>query len=302
MRKKEKSTYLLYTRNGNEVKGPFTVGMVQRFVLIGRLRQDDEVSNDKTSWTRVKNTPAVIPEEMRNNHNEEDQQRLLQARLREDERLKDRRRSELDEFQGRRSKVDRRQHEDMNIRAHREMKSKVQGNYDSTRKNIMPVRMASLFLVGLVILAAYVYLESNKLNPNAPDCNSLPGPGVNWSHCQMEGVQLADNDLQAALFNNTNLTAANFSRAQLGNADLAYANLGLAVLKGASLPKASLKGTNLRNADLRGTDFSQSDLSYADLRNADIEGAIFEGAVLYKTIWIDGNICLADSIGRCVTQ
>ena len=55
MRNKETSNYLWYTRNENGVKGPFTIGMVQRFVLIGRLKDDDEVSQDKDIWSRVRN-------------------------------------------------------------------------------------------------------------------------------------------------------------------------------------------------------------------------------------------------------
>ena len=302
MRKKETANYLWYTRNENGVKGPFTIGMVQRFVLIGRLKQDDEVSQDKDTWRRVRNTPAVIPDEMRNINSDEDQQRLLQARLREDERLKDRRRAELGEFQGRRNKQDRRQIEDINIRVHREMKSQSQANYVAEKKNAIPMTLSALLLIGLMIVGIFVYMESAKLNHHSPDCNSLPGPAVNWSHCQMEGVQLGGKDLQGAMFNNTNLTAANLANTRLLKADLAYSNLGLAVLQEADLQHASLKGANLRNADLRRSNFSAADLSYADLRNADIQGAIFKDAVLYKTIWIDGSACLPASIGRCITK
>ena len=241
MRNKETSNYLWYTRNENGVKGPFTIGMVQRFVLIGRLKQDDEVSQDKDTWRLVRNTPAVIPDEMRDVRSDEDHQRLLQARLREDERLKDRRRAELGEFQGRRNKQDRRQIEDINIRVHREMKSQTQANYVVEKKNAIPVTLSALLLIGLMIVGIFVYMESAKLNHHSPDCNSLPGPAVNWSHCQMEGVQLSGKDLQGAMFNNTNLTAANLANTRLVKADLAYSNLGLAVLLEADLQHASLK-------------------------------------------------------------
>ncbi len=300
MRNKETTNYLWYTRNNNGVKGPFTIGMVQRFVLIGRLAQDDEVSRDKKAWTVVRNTPEVIPEEMRDIRSDEDQQRLLQARLREDERLKDRRRSELSEFQGRRNKKDRRQLEDLNVRIHREIKNQTQENYVQDSRNTLPMFIGALLLIGLMIVGIFVYIETAKLGPQSPDCNSQPGPAVNWSHCQMEGVQLSSRDLHDARFNNTNLTAARLSNSRLMNADLAYANLALADLQQADLQQASLKGTNLRNADLRRSNFSASDLSYADLSNADIDGAIFKDAILYKTIWIDGEVCLPESVGRCL--
>jgi len=82
----DQSNYLWHTRINNVVKGPFTVGMVRRFVLIGRMSMDDEVSQDKLTWRRVKDTEEVIPYEMRNITTDEDRQRLLQAQLREDER------------------------------------------------------------------------------------------------------------------------------------------------------------------------------------------------------------------------
>lgn len=299
MNKKEKSNYLWYIRNEKGVKGPFTIGMVQRFVLIGRLKPDDEVSLDKKTWQSVMHVPDITPEEMRNIHSDDDQQRLLMAQLREDERSRDRRHGESSEFQGRRNSEDRRQVEDINTRIHREIKNKSMSFYLADRRFLLPTTLSILLVIGLVILAVFVYLESDKQVVQSPDCNSVPAAGVNWNHCQMEGVQLLGKDLQGAHFNNTNLTAANLGDTKLNNADLAYANLGLAVLRHADLQGASLKGANLRNADLRDADFTAADLSYADLRNADISHAIFKDALMYKTIWVDGSQCLSEVKGGC---
>jgi len=299
MTKKEKSKYLWYTRNKNGVKGPFTIGMIQRFVLIGRLKQDDEVSYDKRDWQMIHQVPELIPEEMRNISSDDDHQRLLQAQLREDERAKDRRRAELGEFQGRRNRNDRRQIEDVNTRIHREARSKIQDTYIPQQKTRTPATIAILLIAGLLVMGLFVYIETSKQNVLSPDCNSSPVAGVNWNHCQMEGVQLAGKNLQKAQFNNTNLTAANLTDSQLNDADLAYANLGLAKMRAANLSHAVLKGANLRNADCRNANFNNADLSYADLRNADIDGAVFQNAILYKAIWIDGSLCLSETRGVC---
>jgi len=299
MSKKETSKYLWYTRNINGVKGPFTIGMMQRFVLIGRLKQDSEISHDKLKWLTVKQVPDLIPEEMRELKSEADQERLLQAQLREDERSKDRRRAELGEFQGRRNTNDRRQIENVNARIHRESRVKTQDDYIPEKHTLLPTTVAFFLITALVVIGLFVYLEMSKEEVLSSDCNSRPVSGVNWDHCQMEGVQLAGKDLKHSHFNNTNLTAANLKDAQLNNADLAYANLGLANLSGANFSHASLKGANLHHADMSRGDFNNADLSYADLRNANIDGAVFDNAKLYKTIWVDGSLCVSGINGIC---
>jgi len=302
MNKKEKSNYLWYIRNEKGVKGPFTIGMVQRFVLIGRLKQDDEVSLDKKQWMPVKDVSDIIPEEMRDIHSDDDQQRLLMAQLREDERSRDRRNAEASEFQGRRNSNERRQVEAINTRIHREIKNKTMTIYLADKKFLIPTTLSILLLVGLIVLGMFIYIESGKQVVQSPDCNNYPAPGVNWNHCQMEGVQLPGKELQGAHFNNANLTAANLSGVRLNKADLAYANLSLAVLRDADLQGAVLKGANLRKADLRKANFTGVDLSYADLRNADITDAVFTDAILYKTIWVDGSQCLSETKGACIEQ
>lgn len=302
MKKKEKSNYLWYIRNEKGVKGPFTIGMVQRFVLIGRLKQDDEVSQDKEQWLAVKDVNDIIPEEMRDMHSEDDEQRLLIAQLREDDRSSERRNAELSEFQGRRRPNERRQVEDFNTRIHRDIKNKTITNYLADKKLLVPTTLSILLFVGLIILGLFIYIESGKQVVQSPDCNSYPAPGVNWNHCQMEGVQLPGKQLQGAHFNNANLTAANMSGVNLAKADLAYANLSLSILRDANLQGATMKGTNLRSADLRNAKFIAVDLSYADLRNAKVDGAVFTDAILYKTIWIDGSQCLSEARGGCIEK
>jgi len=299
MKIKDNSNYLWYTRNNHGIKGPFTLGMVQRFILIGRLKIDDEISQDKRSWETVKNVQVVIPEEMRQLNSSDAQERLLQAQLREDERSKDRRRQKLDAFQGRRAKKDRRQPEDVTIRAHREIRNHAQEKTVSTGRNLLPAVFSFGLIVGLFVLGLYVYYEGETMPVRLSDCNAKPGPGVNWNHCQLEGVQLAGLNLLGAKLNNTNLSGANLVRVQLGKADLAYANLSIASLVETNLKNSIVKGTNFRGADLRNVNFAGADLSHADLSGANITGADFSNAILYRAIWVDGRQCSPDSIGNC---
>jgi len=299
MYQKKQSNNLWYTRNKSGVKGPFTTGMIQGFVLIGRLKMDDQVSPDKKEWQSVEATKSVIPEEMRDIRTDDDRQRLLQAQLREDERSKDRRRAELGEFQGRREKNDRRSAEDFHMRAHRESRNDAIDDYVTTPSQWVLRAVLGLMLTALLVVAVYVFVEQDMDANNITDCNQVPAPGVNWENCQFEGAQLAEKNLQKSRMRNINFSAADLAGANLKETDLAYAQFSVSHLLGADMSKANLKGANLKNSDLRQVNFTGADLSYADLRGAVIRGAIFKDAILYKAIWTNGKVCSVDSIGIC---
>lgn len=298
---KDKNRHLWYTRNKHGTKGPFTTGMVQRFILIGRLNMDDEVSNDKRDWKVIKTESMVIPDEMRHLRTEDDHERLLQARLREDERSKDRRREELGEFQGRRKKTDRRKSEGVITRVHRKIRNNVQDSAVPVTRNIVPGLFSIILIIGLIAAGIYIFAEQEK-PVQVSTCSAVPAPGVNWNNCQLEGAQLSGKNLRGAKLKNMNLTGANLTAAQLSEADLAYTNLSIATLAAADLQKTVFKGANLRGADLSNANLSGADLSHADLRGANIKGANFSNAILYRTIWIDGRQCLPGSVGECKGQ
>jgi hypothetical protein len=72
--------------------------------------------------------------------------------------------------------------------------------------------------------------------------------------------------------------------------------------KGCYLAYAKLSGMDLAHADLRranliGVTFIRATLFGADLSGAKIAGANFSGA-----LWIDGSICQAGSVGRCIKK
>ncbi|NOY66359.1 MAG: pentapeptide repeat-containing protein [Gammaproteobacteria bacterium] len=295
----EQNDYLWYMRDKEGVKGPFTIGMIHRFILVGRLKMDTEISRDKHDWSLVKNTPAVIPQEMKHVRTEQDHERLLQAQLREDERSKDRRREKLDKFKGRRNKTDRRQSEGVIPRSHRKTREKILNQKSPSAPNIIPVIFIVGFITALVVAGVYLYFQTDKHPVRQTDCNAPPEKEVNWNNCQMEGRQLIEAALENSKLRNTNMLGANLSSAKLAGADLTYANLSIVSLAKADLKKAVLKGANLRGADLTNATFAGADLSYADLRGAQIKGVDFTGADLSRTIWIDGYECKAGSTGIC---
>src|SRR3569623_396783 len=78
-----------YVRRGDEVKGPYPSGLITRYVLLGRVRADDEVSMDGATWGLVSDHPDLIPSVMKNP--DAAPQRLEAARRWADERDGERR-------------------------------------------------------------------------------------------------------------------------------------------------------------------------------------------------------------------
>jgi len=297
MYKKTSENYLWYIRNNGAVTGPFTIGMIHRFVLVGRLKMDSEVSQDKKTWATIALTPITIPDEMKNIRTDTDHERLLQAQLREDERGKDRRRADLDEFMGRRAPNDRRKIENVNTRVHRDVRSKVNEDYVPEDKKMFSMLISFALVISLLLTGVYVFRESGQQMESRSDCKSAAAVGVNWSHCHMEGKVLSGYDLERSNLNNVNFAGAVMVATKLGNSDLAYSNLSIASMIGAKLNQSSLKGVNFRGADLREVDFTDADLSYADFTNAKITNANFAGVTLHNTVWINGQEC--NSIKEC---
>lgn len=295
----EKPTYLWYTRDYEGVKGPFTIGMLRRFILVGRLKMESEISEDRKTWRKVKDTPEVIPEEMKNIHTEEGRDRLRQAQLREDERARERRQKQDDIEYGNLRKGDRRGPETGDVVAHRDVRNHLHEQYQQEEKYTLQSILVGAFILALIITGISIYFVSPDDTTGLADCDAQAAPGVNWRNCQKEGVMLARSRIPGANMNTANLAGADLQQADLDGADLSYANLSLANLSGANLGNARLRGTGLRNADLRNAQFYNADLSYADLRGARLAGANLSGARLDKAIWIDGTICAPGSRGEC---
>lgn len=311
---------LWYMRRGMEVRGPYPAGQISRYILLGRIKESDELSTDQHNWQAVSQVPVLIPEEMKADLDDaQAAERLMIARMREDERSARDRRGPTEGAPAaeRRRESDRRDEEEREFVRHREVKTAItEALQENKQSYFLRGVLATLFLVA-VISGAWYYQPWQPTE--SIDCNALPQPWVNWSNCLMEGVQLAGADLRGARLRNANLSGADVRGAQLGGADLAYTSLAGAKLGTAHLNQAAMLGANLRNADvsradlsganlayavLKGADLSGANLRGADLTNADLQGAKIEGAdftsaKLAQAVWVDGSICPPTAVGEC---
>jgi hypothetical protein len=314
---------LWYTRRGDQIRGPFPAPQISRFILLGRIQDSDELSTDQQTWQKVSDVPVLVPEELKADLSDpEAYERLMIARMREDERNAHDRREKADAdkpVQERRRATDsgRRKQEEEEMIRHREIKTAI-AEAAAHRKHHYFLRgvLATLVVVGIIGSAWYFQPWQEE---DTVDCNALPQPWVNWSNCLMEGVKLVTADLRGARMRNANMGGADLRGALLGGADIAYTNLVGANLSGTELGQAAMVGANMRNADLSGANLQGANLAYAilqgadltnanlvdtDLTNADLKGANLRtarisGAKLSNAIWLDGRVCASGSVGGC---
>ena len=313
-----------YTRRGNIVRGPFPAPQISRFILLGRIIETDELSSDQINWQSVSSVPVLIPEELQADPNDpKSQERLLMARMREDERSANDRRKrknggEIPTLDRRHDHAnDRRQKEDEQLIRHREVKTAITEASKPSKNNYFLRGVMLIAVIGGLIGGAWYYQPWEMLETS--DCKAPAQPWVNWSNCMMAGVRLAATDLRGARMRNADLSGADMRGSQLGGADIAYTNLAGANLTGAEMSQASLVGANLRNADLsqakldganlayavfQGANLTAANLNKADMSNADLKGAMITLAKLIETkldntIWIDGKVCAVGSVGVC---
>lgn len=286
---------LWYVKRGKKIRGPFPPARISHEILLGRIRSDDELSHDQQSWHRLAELPQLLPEVIRHGDTPEGQQRLVLTRLREDQRLHDRRAGGESAGSGKRH-GDRRNIESFEITGVRDLPERRPVEAPTTETSLL---VPALVLTAIFSLALYFFWYRPAVVPAGPDCNAPPAPAVNWSGCGMAGRSLGRADLREANLGSIVLTRADLHNANLTRSDLRYADLEGANLYVASLREANLTGALLRNAILTRADLRDADLSYATLQDASLEGARLEGAKLGKTIWTDGRMCAPESIGEC---
>jgi len=293
---------LWFTRRNGEVCGPHPAGLISRFLLIGRLTPDDEVSQDRENWRPIREWPQLIPDELKHAETPEDHERLLQARLREDERLRDRRAgSPSAVLDTDRRGPDRRRPEPPEIISHRlkraQWLSRQKASLDLAMRGPTPWIVAASATLLAVLL--FFWAMDRGEPPSPPACHLPPAPEVNWSYCRMPGLDLRGVDLSRALLRNTDLLGSRLEGARLVDADLSYADLQRTRLDRADLRGARLTGAALQNAVLTDARLNGADLSFVNMTGASIAGAALDGATLDRAVWIDGRICATGSIGSC---
>lgn len=290
-----------YTRRNGVERGPYPEKLISRYILLGRIHPEDEVRHEAGEWKKLCQLPYLIPDVMKLPPSAENRQKLLMARMREDERKPgDRRDRQARAPAGvleRRSGKDRRQPETDTLLRHRQLKFQVAHTVRrSTRLYRYPVVVMLLVFAGLF----FSYLgETMQAEPGMPDCSATPRPGVNWDHCNLTGLQARGVQLTGAQMSNSRLDSAQLQSAELVGANLEYSSLNLSNLQQADLSHSSLVGAMLRGADLRNATLENANLAYANLSGAQIEGADFSGAVLDNAIWVDQQTCAPGSIGIC---
>jgi len=80
-----------YARRNGTVRGPFTDECIARYILLGRIRLNDELSPDRVRWQAARDYPALFPKELLQLSSWEDYQKLVVARMKVDERTGQRR-------------------------------------------------------------------------------------------------------------------------------------------------------------------------------------------------------------------
>lgn len=288
---------LWFIRQNGSIKGPFPSGSIRRFMLIGRVLPEDEVSHNRKEWLPASKVPEVVPPEVRRAITEGNLDSLIPARLREDERSgRERRQGSDDAKYKQRRKGERRQAETEIESKHRQAKLELSDISMNKKRPVIGV-VVSVLLVSLVI-GYGLYLGAPEVIPD-PECNAAPAPGVNWRNCRLDGLEAESAELNGAMLNNAVLRGARLSGSRINKADLQYVDLSGADLSYVELKSTHLKGATLINSDLSYADLSGADLRFSNLTDANLGGANLDQAQFGNAIWIDGRICLPGSVGGC---
>jgi len=280
---------LFYTRRDNEVHGPFPAGQITRYLLLGRVRLSDEISEDHESWQIISNRPELIPDVLHLDMSIAENREKLEAA----KRWADERRLHRSDEQ---DTSERRTPEQEELLAYRETREKV---LEIPKQKL---RGSVLLTITLVVVTVVVW-TAIKLTPQQSlllsDCSASAAPGVIWNNCVLDGKQMSGQDLSGAKIHNASLVSIVAESTNFEASELQYSNLNLAQLKAANLEGANLVGVSLRDADLQGANLGKTDLSYADLTDANLQGVNLGGAKLDQTRWVDGTLCAQGSVGQC---
>lgn len=166
--------------------------------------------------------------------------------------------------------------------------------------------------------------------PAMAACNDPAGPGVNWSGCLLNEINLVGANMNGANLSGADIANANFTNASFQGANLSGANIRQTEFYGADFTNANFSGAmfdgiamgiNLRSerfgngyrilgqnipprlATFRGANFTNADLHDSGLGlnfwGADLTGAVFTGVDLNYSRWSNGNRCLNGQPGQC---
>ena len=87
----ENAGKLWYTRRDGVIRGPFSAAVISRYILLGRIRLNDELSYDQVSWQAAESLTGLLPNEIWRVSSWGDYQQLIVSRMQADERRQERR-------------------------------------------------------------------------------------------------------------------------------------------------------------------------------------------------------------------
>ena len=75
-----------YTRRDGVIRGPFAADEITRYLILGRIRMDDELSQDRFTWATANRCTELLPDELQKLSSWDDYQQLVITRMQVDER------------------------------------------------------------------------------------------------------------------------------------------------------------------------------------------------------------------------
>lgn len=144
---------LWYVRKGGRTRGPFLAAQVGREILLGRMRDNDELCADRVHWQPLRALPQLVPVVMRHADTQEGRQHLLLARLREDERQHERRGVAYAPVGSNRRHGDRRTVESFDVVVHSETGTRAADEGKKEDRNLL--FPAAVIMIVLFVLTAY---------------------------------------------------------------------------------------------------------------------------------------------------
>jgi hypothetical protein len=154
-----------YARRNGTVRGPFTDERIARYILLGRIRLNDELSPDRIRWQPARDYPELFPKELLQLSSWEDYQKLVVARMKVDERIGQRRQMREKNPQPgrkeRRKQSDRRQNgRDAEFIKYHLMNDMSLNPHGSNNRQGQPLRVFLLATLLVTLVLAYLSIST----------------------------------------------------------------------------------------------------------------------------------------------
>lgn len=126
--------------------------------------------------------------------------------------------------------------------------------------------------------------------------------GLNLANQELDDAVFAGSDLEEARLERTSMRRVDLRRAQLVRANIGYSKLTSANLEGANLERAILTESDLTGADLTRTNLRNADLDRTNLTRAKVGQARLDGARLGKACLLEATFDASNLSGANLSQ